>query len=44
MSLIVKSENLKFLLNNPNYNCNIYTLKIDSNIEFELIKSEKNRK
>ena len=44
IGLVVKSEDLKFLFNNPNYNCDIYTLKICLNIELDLIEPEKNRK
>ena len=44
MSLMVKSENLKFFLNNPNYNCDIYILKIHSNTKLDLMKPKKNRK
>ncbi len=44
ISLIVEAEDLKFLLNDPNYNCNIYTLKIYLNIKLDLIESEKNEK
>jgi len=28
IGLIVESEDLKFLFNNPNYNCDMYTLKV----------------
>ncbi len=41
--LIAESENLKFLLNDPNYNCDVYTLKIYSNTELDLIELNKNR-
>ncbi len=41
--LVVEKEDLKFLLNDLNYNCDVYTLKIHPNIEFDLIKSDKNR-
>ncbi len=42
-SLVAESENLKFLLNNPNYNCDIYTLKVYPNTELDLMKPNKNR-
>ena len=42
--LIAESEDLKFLLNNPNYNCNVYTLKVHPNIKLDLIKPNKNGK
>ncbi len=42
IDLITESENLKFLLNNLNYNCNVYMLKVHLNIELNLIESEKN--
>ncbi len=41
-SLVAKTEDLKFLLNDPNYNCDIYTLKVYLNTEFNLMKSNKN--
>jgi len=40
--LIAESENLKFLLNDPNNNCDIYTLKIHLNTELDLMKPSKN--
>ena len=40
--LVAKTENLKFLLNDPNYNCNVYTLKVHPNTELDLIKPNKN--
>jgi len=42
--LIAELEDLKFLLNDPNYNCNIYTLKVYSNTKLDFIKSDKNGK
>ena len=42
--LVAEPEDLKFLLNNLNYNCNVYTLKVYLNIEFDLIEPNKNRK
>ncbi len=42
--LIAESENLKFLFNNPNYNCDVYTLKVYPNTELDLIKPNKNGK
>jgi len=41
--LMVKLEDLKFLLNDFNYNCDIYILKVHPNIKLDLIKSNKNR-
>ena len=38
-----ETENLKFLLNDPNYNCDVYTLKVYPNTELDLIESNKNR-
>ncbi len=40
--LIAESEDLKFLFNNSNYNCNVYILKIHLNTELDLMKSDKN--
>src|SRR6266542_6434618 len=40
--LVAEPEDLKFLINNPNYNCNVYTLKVHPNTELDLIKPEKN--
>ena len=40
--LVAESEDLKFLLNDPNYNCNIYTLKVHLNTELDLMKPNKN--
>ncbi len=42
--LMAESENLKFLLNDPNYNCNVYTLKVLPNIKLDLMKPNKNGK
>jgi len=44
ISLVAEPEDLKFLLNNPNYNCNVYTLKVHPNTELDLIEPNKNRK
>ena len=41
--LVVESENLKFLLNDSNYNCDVYTLKIHPNTELDLMESNKNK-
>ena len=40
--LVAETEDLKFLLNDPNYNCDVYTLKVYPNTELDLIKSNKN--
>ncbi len=42
--LVAEPEDLKFFLNNPNYNCDVYTLKVHLNTELNLIKSNKNGK
>ena len=39
---VAESENLKFLINDPNYNCDIYTLKIHPNTELDLMELDKN--
>src|SRR6266511_1909311 len=41
--LVAEPEDLKFLINDPNYNCDIYTLKVHPNTELDLIESDKNR-
>ena len=43
MSFVTEPEDFKFLLNNPNYNCDIYTLKVYLNTELDLMKPDKNR-
>ncbi len=40
--LVIESENFKFLLNNPNYNCDVYTLKVYLNTELDLMELNKN--
>ncbi len=40
--LVAEPEDLKFLINDPNYNCDVYTLKVHPNTEFDLIELEKN--
>ena len=40
--LVVEPEDLKFLINDLNYNCDIYTLKVYSNMELDLIEPDKN--
>src|SRR6266542_2467386 len=40
--LVAEPEDLKFLINNPKYNCDVYTLKVHPNIELDLIESVKN--
>jgi len=42
-SLIAEPEDLKFLINDPNYNCDIYTLKVHPNTKLDLMKPDKNR-
>ncbi len=41
-SLVAESEDLKFLINDPNYNCDVYTLKVYPNTELDLMESNKN--
>ncbi len=33
--LMAESEDLKFLINDPNYNCDVYTLKVHPNTELD---------
>ena len=40
--LVAEPEDLKFLINDLNYNCNVYTLKVHPNIELDLIEPDKN--
>src|SRR6266511_3364718 len=40
--LIAELEDLKFLINNPNYNCDVYTLKVHLNTELDLMEPDKN--
>src|SRR6266542_549335 len=40
--LVAEPEDLKFLINDPNYNCNVYTLKVHPNTELDLMKPDKN--
>src|SRR6266540_1757262 len=40
--LVAELEDLKFLINDPNYNCDVYTLKIHLNTELDLIEPDKN--
>ncbi len=39
---MVKLKDLKFLLNDFNYNCDMYTLKVHPNTELDLIEPDKN--
>src|SRR6266542_4440007 len=41
-NLVTESEDLKFLINDPNYNCDVYTLKVYPNTELDLMESDKN--
>src|SRR6266542_4084511 len=34
--LVAEPEDLKFLINDPNYNCDVYTLKVHPNTELDL--------
>src|SRR6266540_1946465 len=40
--LVVELENLKFFLNDYNYNCDVYILKVHSNIELNFMEPNKN--
>ncbi len=40
--LMVESEDLKFLINDPNYNCDVYTLKVHLNTKLDLMEPDKN--
>ena len=40
--LVVESEDLKFLINDSNYNCDVYTLKVYPNTELDLMEPDKN--
>src|SRR6266540_3196912 len=40
--LVAEPEDLKFLINDPNYNCDIYTLKVHPNTELDLMELDKN--
>src|SRR6266498_509451 len=40
--LVAEPEDLKFLINDPNYNCDVYTLKVHPNTELDLMEPEKN--
>src|SRR6266498_4105168 len=39
--LVIESEDLKFLINDPNYNCDVYTLKVHPNTELDLMEPDK---
>src|SRR6266542_5704382 len=41
--LVSEPKDLKFLINNPNYNCDVYTLKVHPNTELDLMEPDKNR-
>src|SRR6266540_1116961 len=40
--LVAELEDLKFLINDPNYNCDIYTLKVHPNTKLDLMEPDKN--
>ena len=42
MGLVTELENFKFFFNDSNYNCDVYTLKVHSNTELDLIELNKN--
>src|SRR6266542_1228628 len=39
--LVVELEDLKFLINDLNYNCDVYILKVYPNIKLDLMESDK---
>src|SRR6266540_626909 len=39
--LVVELEDLKFLINDLNYNCDVYILKVHPNIKLDLMESDK---
>src|SRR6266542_5276044 len=41
--LVAEPEDFKFFINDPNYNCDVYTLKVHSNTELDFMKPDKNR-
>src|SRR6266545_3802430 len=41
-SLIAEPEDLKFLINDLNYNCDVYTLRVHPNTELDLMEPDKN--
>src|SRR6266542_2679168 len=40
--LVAEPEDLKFLINNLNYNCDVYILKVYPNTELDLMEPDKN--
>ena len=42
IGLVVESEDFKFLLNDSNYKCDVYTLKVYLNTKLDFMKSDKN--
>src|SRR6266542_5781261 len=40
--LVAEPEDFKFLINDPNYNCDVYTLKMYPNTELDLMEPDKN--
>jgi len=40
--LVAEPEDLKFLINDSNYNCDVYTLKVHPKTELDLMKPDKN--
>ena len=40
--LVAEPEDLKFLINDPNYNCDVYILKVHLNTELDLMEPDKN--
>ncbi len=42
IGLVAEPEDLKFLINDLNYNCDVYTLKVHPNTELDLMEPDKN--
>src|SRR6266542_6701232 len=40
--LVTEPEDFKFLINDLNYNCDVYTLKVHPNTELDLMELDKN--
>src|SRR6266540_3934890 len=40
--LVAEPEDFKFLINDLNYNCDVYTLKVHPNTELDLMEPDKN--
>src|SRR6266511_4455384 len=42
IGLVAEPEDLKFLINDPNYNCDVYTLRVHPNTELDHMEPDKN--